>query len=74
MNAKRVQVKTDQPDLTFGELSKKLTEMWKALDDGERGQYEELAVKDKARYQSEMEEKGLAKKLTDAEANMPKKY
>ena len=72
MNAFRGQIKTEQPDLTFGELTKKLTEMWKALDDGERGVYEELAVKDKARYQSEMEEKGLAKKLTEAEANKPK--
>ena len=66
MNAFRGQIKTEQPDLTFGELTKKLTEMWKALDDGERGVYEELAVKDKARYQSEMEEKGFITKLTEA--------
>ena len=74
MNQKRAGVKADEPELTHGELTKKLTIMWKALSDTERAIYEDLAAKDKARYRIEMEDSGLKKKLTDAEANVPIKY
>ena len=67
-------MKADEPELTHGELTKKLTIMWKALSDTERAIYEDLAAKDKSRYKIEMEDCGLKKKLTDAEAAMPIKY
>ena len=50
MNAKRPEVKAADPKLTFGELTKKLTEMWKALSDTDRKVYEDAAAKDKERY------------------------
>ena len=73
MNAKRPQVKADEPNLGFGELTKKLTQMWKDLDDEARKEYEDLAVKDKQRYQKEMEAKGLAKKPKVVDSEAPKK-
>lgn len=73
MNAKRPEVKAAEPDLGFGPLTKKLTEMWKALSDSERKKYEDLATKDKERYQAEMEAKGLAKKKPVVDASAPKK-
>lgn len=71
MNQKRVEVKEADPSLTFGTLTKKLTEMWRGLDDEARKVYDDLAIKDKERYQAEMEAKGLAKKRADQGA--PKK-
>lgn len=74
MNANRDSVKKANPDLAFGPLTKKLTEMWKALTEEERKKYEELAAKDKERYHAEMEAKGLAtKKKPAADADAPKK-
>lgn len=73
MGAKRNEVKTADPSLTFGALTKKLTEMWKALNEEERKEYDDLAANDKQRYQDEMEERGLLKKKADVEADAPKK-
>lgn len=50
MNAERNALKTVEPDLKFGELTKKLTDRWKALSDKEKKKYEELAATDKERY------------------------
>ena len=35
----RPKVKEDNPDLTFGQLGKKLGEMWRALSDSEKEAY-----------------------------------
>ena len=74
MNTKRGPVKEAEPNLKFGELTKRLTEMWRALDETEKKIYEDLAAKDKERYHGEMEAKGCAvKKKVVPEEGAPKK-
>lgn len=46
---KRAEVKRDHPDATFGEIGKKLGEMWRSLGDEQKSKYEKLAKADKAR-------------------------
>lgn len=53
-NAKRASVKEDNPGIAFGEVGKKLGEMWKALDGDGRKTFEEQAAKDKARYEKDI--------------------
>ena len=43
MNAKRKPLKESDPTLTFGELTKKLTEMWKSLDETARKEFDSMA-------------------------------
>ena len=50
MNVKRKETKEADPTLTFGTLTKKLTDLWKALTPEEKKIYEDLAAKDKLRY------------------------
>ena len=73
MNSKRKELKESDPSLSFGELTKKLTEMWKGLNDTDRKEFDEMALKDKQRYQEEMEAKGLAKRKPVVDENAPKK-
>lgn len=73
MNTKRPEVKAAEPDLGFGPLTKKLTEMWKALSDEDRKEFEDMAAKDKERYHKEMEAKGLLSKKPVVDADAPKK-
>lgn len=42
-----------KPGLTFAEVSKELSKMWKELKDSEKSKYKELAKQDKARFQRE---------------------
>lgn len=53
-NAKRAEVKEENPGIAFGEVGKKLGEMWKALDSEGRKTFDQQAVKDKARYEKEI--------------------
>ena len=46
----RPQIKKDFPTLSFGDIAKKLGEMWKSLDAKDKVSYEEKAAKDKERY------------------------
>ena len=71
MNAKRAGVKEAEPDLKFGELTKKLTEKWKALTDKEKKIYEDAALVERKRYETEMREAGLLKEKKDE--NEPKR-
>ena len=74
MNATRAKVKEAEPDLKFGEMTKKLTEMYKNLSEEEMKEWNEKAKEDKERYQAEMEAKGLAKaKKPEPAAGQPKK-
>lgn len=59
MNKRRPEVKNDNNTLSFNNLTKKLTEMWKELSDGERKIYEDLAAEDKDRYLTEMKVLGM---------------
>ena len=42
--------------LSFGEVGKELSSRWKALTEKDRGPYDELAAKDKTRYEREKTE------------------
>eukprot|EP01025_Chloroclados_australasicus_P058477 TRINITY_DN7346_c0_g3_i1.p1 TRINITY_DN7346_c0_g3~~TRINITY_DN7346_c0_g3_i1.p1 ORF type:complete len:212 (-),score=70.78 TRINITY_DN7346_c0_g3_i1:221-856(-) len=54
-NEKRNEVKEKFPDLGFTEIPKKIAEMWKGLSAEEKQPYEDMAAKDKKRYEREME-------------------
>ena len=52
----RPQLRQDNPDATFAELSKMLGEMWKAMDKQEHKQWKQQSEEDKERYRQEMEQ------------------
>ena len=47
-------MKEENPDATFGELSKILGAEWKSLTDDDKAEYQDQAVEDKQRYDREM--------------------
>jgi hypothetical protein len=49
----RAKVKEENDGITFGELGKKMGEMFKALSPKEKSKYEEMAKKDQLRYKKE---------------------
>lgn len=51
----REKVKKENPDLNNLEITSKLGELWKGVSDKEKKKYEDLAAKDKARYNKDME-------------------
>lgn len=53
-NAMREQFKADNPGMTFGQLSKYTSHMYKSLTPEEKAQWEERALRDKERYAEEM--------------------
>eukprot|EP00039_Didymoeca_costata_P017955 m.331504 g.331504 ORF g.331504 m.331504 type:complete len:127 (+) comp16746_c0_seq1:159-539(+) len=52
-NEVRAEVKEDHPGIGFGELGKKLGELWRGLSDSEKKPYQNKAAKDKERYMAE---------------------
>lgn len=54
-NDKREQVKADNPGIAFGEVGKKLGELWKAASAEDKAPYEAKAEEDKKRYAADME-------------------
>ncbi|KAL3774583.1 hypothetical protein ACHAWO_006882 [Cyclotella atomus] len=54
-NAHRERVKQEQPDAKFGDIAKFLSVEFKALEPDEKAKWDDLASKDKERYQREME-------------------
>ena len=61
MNDRRPALQKEKPELKFGDLTKQLTEDWKALSEKDRKKYDDMAAKDKERYEKEMEDAGLKK-------------
>jgi len=53
-NAMRDQFKGDNPGMTFGQLSKYTSHMYKSLTPEEKAQWEERAQRDKVRFEEEM--------------------
>jgi len=51
--SERARIKEQNPDLTFGEIAKKVGEEWKATED--KSKWETLAAEDKARFERETE-------------------
>ncbi|EIE20576.1 hypothetical protein COCSUDRAFT_57721 [Coccomyxa subellipsoidea C-169] len=60
---KRAAVKAENPTLSFGELTKKLGEMWKGISDAEKAPYEAMASEDKNRAGTERAEAKAEAKL-----------
>jgi len=56
LNERRENVRGENPDITFSELSKKLAAEWSALPEEEKLKYNEFAKKDKDRYDKEFAE------------------
>jgi hypothetical protein len=52
-NDKRQSIKEQYPDKSFGELTKKLSELWKDINSNEKKIYVEKAENDKKRYNIE---------------------
>lgn len=51
---KRPEIMKKYPDMKFGEVGKKLGEMWKNLSDAKKEPFKQKAIKDKERYENEM--------------------
>src|ERR1700722_3373936 len=51
---RRSQLKLDRPDLPFGQLGKRLGEMWRSMSAEEKKSYEDRASGDRDRYKGEM--------------------
>ncbi len=65
MNDRRKTLKSEKPDAGMGEQTKIMTEEWKNLTEKQKKKWDDLAAKDKERYQKEMAEAGLAKPAKD---------
>ena len=53
---KRAELKQNRPDLPFGQLGKRLGEMWRSMTPDERQPYETRATNDRDRYKGQMNE------------------
>lgn len=53
-NTMRESFRTENPGMTFGQLSKFTSAMYKSLTPEEKARWEEAAVQDKARYEAEL--------------------
>lgn len=76
----RAQINAENPGLSFGELSKRVSADWKLLTDEQRKPYEERAAEDKKRYERERaefpddgEDEGPSKKRKKKDPDAPKK-
>ena len=52
----RKKLKDENPDIKIGELMKKMGEKWRNISEDEKKQYIELHLKDKERYEDDIEE------------------
>ena len=52
---RHAKIKEQNPDASFGAVSKEISSQWKQLDDGAKQKYEAMSDKDKARYAAEKE-------------------
>ena len=55
VSAVRDAVKQEFPELSFGETQKKLAEKYKQLSKDEKAKYDDMAAKDRERYEREMD-------------------
>jgi hypothetical protein len=54
-NDQRNKIKTENPDLSFGEIGRKVGEAWKGLNDKQKQVYVKKSEEDKKRYESDMQ-------------------
>ena len=52
----RERIKTENPDVSFGEIGRLLGLKWKALAEEEKKPYEDMASRDKKRHEAEKAE------------------
>ena len=75
-NEKRPDVQKAHPEWRVGDVAKELGKMWEAVQGPARDRYEQLAAKDKERYEKEMSEynngKSFAKKPKSAPVQQQK--
>lgn len=77
--AKRKQVASEDTNLSFAEIGKRVGQMWAALSAVEKGQYVDLAAEDKKRYASEKKQFDLdhpelaSRKRKKKDKNAPKR-
>jgi len=64
-NEQRVKLKEKNPDMSFGEVAKKIGELYKALSPEEKKKYEAMAEADKKRFQKATAEYESKKKAED---------
>ena len=69
----RAKIKEADKEASVSDVAKKLGEAWRGLSDNERKRYEDMAAKDKERYQKEMEAYNSKKDCTDKSADEPAK-
>lgn len=55
-NEKRAEIKAENPDITFGEVGKKTSELWKALTADEKKPYDENYLAAKEKYKVDIAE------------------
>ena len=72
VDAKREDVKAKNPDLKQPGIISEVSKIWATLSDSEKRPYEELANKDKERYQKQKEAYGAKKKGSDDEEDQKK--
>lgn len=56
LNERRESVRGENPDITFSDLSKKLAAEWSGLAEPDKNKYNDLAKRDKDRYETEFSE------------------
>lgn len=52
---RRGSIKSSEPDITFGGITKKIAAEWKKLNDSDKSKFQKMSDKDKQRYLKEME-------------------
>jgi len=72
-NERRVTLKAEEPSLSMGDSTKKMSEEWRNLDAKKRKKYDEAHEKDKERYEREMEASGTRVKKPTTNDNGIKK-
>jgi hypothetical protein len=79
-NARRPELKAENPEWAFGEFGKAIGAEWQQLSDSDKAPYQKKADKDKIRYEKEMEnydppedlDTGGKKKKQKKDPNAPK--
>jgi len=52
----RERIKTEHPEVSFGEIGRLLGQKWKSLSDEDKKPYEDMASRDKKRHEAEKAE------------------
>ena len=69
----RVKVKEENPELGFGDITKRVSAKWKEMTDDEKEPFFELARKDKERYEAELASWAMKHQRTSKEEKRQRK-